>query len=133
MIVRGIKGHGDNYGYSGLLFFVLAKGTWRALSISPITFSDQGCFYVDGDLLRVWDSVYAPPFEAHTAKHRFRLSKYLLTNGGPVLMGSRRTKREYSPGLAGGGWLTDRGFVAKENDPLREFNLKWKWWAPSEH
>jgi len=118
------------YDFTGFFPFRFAKGCWQPLAVEdscPIEFSGRGGFCLDGKRVFLWD--YAAESDTcHMCPQRYDLSEYRLAGNRLIKVATRRTKKRYTPETAESLGVPD--VVAAKDDPLREFELRWRWWAP---
>lgn len=109
---------------------VLVRDDGRALSPvddgRSLQFSEPGSWHQEGDTLYCWNG-------GHTglgpgAARRYTLDAYRLTKQG----GLTRLKRRETKKLYGMDWLNQSlDEPSKDEDPLREFGMVWRWWGDS--
>ncbi|MGI8923497.1 MAG: hypothetical protein ACR2HJ_05565 [Fimbriimonadales bacterium] len=99
---------------------------WTPLPGPTPIFSNRGSFFAKGDRLFVWDFDYDTN-RGHWDSHHYILREFRVTGSAISQVSSKKTKRKYSPEGPGGYPVPE--IVAKENDPLREFGMRWQWWG----
>ena len=108
----------------GPIFYRLDKSKWRAMNeIDELRFSEHGSFYFSNRKILQWDICEVD--QGHWAPHKFILSEYIWEKFGLKKIRERTTKQTYSPIPE---WHVHS--IIKKEDPLREFDLSWKWWSP---
>jgi hypothetical protein len=114
------------YEYADIKFWSWSGSAWRQMPTDELSFSNRGGFYFEGNVLRLFDFVYDTD-RAHWDSHFYSLKEYKVDPTSLKLISSRKTKRHYSPEGDSGYPVPE--LVDAQNDPLREFGLKWKWWG----
>jgi hypothetical protein len=114
------------YEYAEIKFWQWNGSSWTAMPSKELSFSNRGGFFIDGNVLRLFDFIYDTS-RAHWDSHAYSLKEYKIEKNSIKLISSRQTKRRYSPEGDGGYPVPE--IVEPKNDPLREFGLKWKWWG----
>jgi hypothetical protein len=97
---------------------------WRLITNNShrYEFTCRGGFYTSHDKLFIWDFVFDDRY-AYFAPAKYQLRQFVWkgsTLTGPLY---RTTRHRYDT-------TQDGNVIPPEDDPLREFGMRWRWWLP---
>lgn len=107
----------------------LRNGGWRQISGGPTqeTMSATGGFFVRRRRMYVFDIQYDDRY-AHRDDQKYFLTEYDYIAGRLRKIRTRITRHRYE--CVGWDALQGEKIYRRHDDPLREFSLRWHWWAP---
>ncbi|MCW3060084.1 MAG: hypothetical protein JWQ02_1905 [Capsulimonas sp.] len=114
------------YDIQAPVIFTLHNNRWRLTSVDPTRteFTDRGSFYVLGNSLYVWDYGMESGY-AHQAPQHYWIKTFVIKDNRLVKSHIRTTHSRYTITAE---YPAPTKYPAN-NDPLREFGLRWRWWG----
>ncbi len=113
------------------IFYSLHGSVWRRIASRPkqSEFTDLGSCRVKNGRLYAWDYEMAE-HKGHADPQRYWLRVFSISRQRVQLKSNRMTRHIYD-GVADseGHNMQPSWKIARRDDPLHEFGLRWKWWG----